>query len=406
MNAAARLRRRADRQFYRLLYALFRALFPDRAPRGPVPPARVRRVLVARTDRVGDAVVLTPTLSYLRAVLPPEAEVDVVTSAAASLFRDDPRVSTVYVPGRGPLGWLRTVRALRARRYDVVLSVRLFDHLPEGLTAALVAPPHAARATVRRPPQHAGLFTHQLRLRRDQRHILTRWLALAQSAVGDGEPADPDLARYPASLAGDAGVDAQARALAAEWGDRPYVAFNAWGSDPNRCFGPALAAEVAATILARHPGLAVVLTPPPGREAEAAAIARDATARLAGGPAGGAGGPARIVVAAPSPDLRHLVALLRRAAVVLTPDTANMHIASAVGTPLLAVYSSYTMIHIWAAWGTQPRRVLHLPGQRPIFDIEAGAVADAFDELWGSLAGTLPRPREAIARQDPARAGG
>ncbi len=401
MNAAARLRRRLDRRFYRALYALVRALFPAGAPPGPMPPARVRRVLVARTDRVGDAVVLTPTLSYLRAVLPPDAEVDVVTSAAATLLRGDPRVTSVVAPRPGPLGWLRLVRALRARRYDVVLSVRVYDHLAEGLTAALAARRGGVRATVRRPAQHAGFFTHQLRLRRGERHILTRWLALAQSAVGDGGRS-PDVARSPAGLARDAAAEARARDLAAAWGGRPYVALNAWGSDERRCFGPALAAEVAAGIAARHPGLAVVLTPPPAAAAEADEIVRLAAARLAG--AGDAGAAARVAAAPPSADLRDLVARLRLAAAVVTPDTANMHVASAVGTPLVAVYTSYTRVEEWGAWGTQPLRVVHHRARAPLRDVPAAADYAAFDALRAALATPPDGPPGALTPPPPAPA--
>lgn len=416
MTRAARLKRRVDRRFYRLLFHLFRALFPNAAPAGRLPPTRVRRLLVARTDRVGDTVVFTPALNYLRAVLPPNAEIDVVTAAGATLLAGDPRVHRVYTPGRRLLARIRLLGALRARRYDVVLSVRLRDHLDEGLAAAFVAPRGAARVSVRRPTQHAGLFTHQVRVPPSQQHVLARLLYLAQAAVGDGPaPATADLARYPASLGRDAAAEARVAAMAAAgWAGRPFVAFNAWGSDPKRCFGPALAAEIAAQIATRHPDLVVVLTPPPTAATEAAAIVQAATARLAehtgaadAGRAGagrtgagrtGAGraGAAaqrpdavRVTLAPPVADLRDLVALLRRAAAVVTPDTANMHIASAVGTPLVAVYSSYTAVDVWGAWGDQPRQVLHVPGDQALRALPAAAVAAAFDALRHSAGAAI-----------------
>ncbi len=374
-------RTRLTRRFYRVLFAVYRALFPTRAPNARLAPASVRRVLVGRTDRVGDTVVFTPALAYLRAVLP-HAEIDVVTAAGASLLAGDPRVTRVVTPGRGLGAWWRHARDLRRRHYDLVLSVRLRDHMDEGVTTAFVAGRRGARVTARRPPQYAGFFTRQVRVSPSRRHITQHLLYLAWAAVGEPDAAPPGLADYPAALAGDAGADARAAAFIREacgGAPRPFVAFNAWGSDPKRCFAVEQAGEIAARIAERHPELVVVLTPPPSAAAGAAAMAQAAAARA---PAAAA----RVVVAPPSPDLRRLVALVRRAAVVVTPDTANMHVASAVGAPVLAVYSGYTAVDVWGAWGAQPRRVVFLPGDRPITEVAADAVADAFDSLWSELA--------------------
>jgi ADP-heptose:LPS heptosyltransferase len=258
-----------------------------------------------------------------------------------------------------------------------------------------------------------GLFTHQVRLPPSQRQVRARLLYLAQAVVGDGPaPRTADLARYPASLPADGSAEARVAALAAErWGARPYVAFNAWGSDVKRCFGPARAAEVAAALAARHPELTVVLTPPPAAVAEAEEIVRRAEAALAAVPTpdgAGPGAPRRLALAPPSRDLRDLVALLRGAAVVLTPDTANMHIASAVGAPLVAVYTAYTAAPVWGAWGAQPRRVVHLPGDRPLADVPAEWITDAFAALWdevrrgaAGLAGAPAPTQQATAQQAP-----
>ena len=146
----------------------------------------------------------------------------------------------------------------------------------------------------------------------------------------------------------------------------------------------AQAGEGAARLLAAHPEIAVVFTPPPDRAGEAAAMAHAAAERAAAAQVPEAA--ARVLVRPPSADLGDLVALLRRAAVVLTPDTANMHMASAVGTPLVAVYTGYTAVDVWGAWGAQPRRVVFLEGDRPITDVVPAAVATAFDALWNEIA--------------------
>ena len=91
-----------------------------------------------------------------------------------------------------------------------------------------------------------------------------------------------------------------------------------------------------------------------------------------------------MTVAPPTANLHDLVSLLRRAAVVVTPDTANMHIAAAVGAPLLAVYTSVTEVDVWGAWGS-PRHVLHVKDERPLREVAAAEVVRAFDTLRATL---------------------
>ena len=389
MKTTRPLRTRITRRFYRHLFGVYRLVFPTSARAGPVAPAHVRRLLIARVDRVGDLVVLSPALSYLRDVLP-DAEIDLLASPGnASLLQGDARLTTLYVHEPTLRGWLRSVRRLRARRYDAVFTVRLRDHAYEGLFAALVAGRRGVRFTGRRPPQYAGFFTHQVHVPRSRGHIVARLLYLARALLGDlpAPPIATDLATHPPSLPASPEAEARARDFAAAAvGVRPYIALNAWGSDPRRSFGVPYAAAVAAAAARHRPGLAVIITAPPGREDEAAEIAARATAELAGASAGQQASPsvaspsAGPVVAAPtSRDLRDLVAFIRHAAVVVTPDTANVHIACALGRPLVAVYTSLAVTpEVWGAWGTRAH-VVFLPERRPMADVPVAEVLAALD---------------------------
>jgi ADP-heptose:LPS heptosyltransferase len=120
-----------------------------------------------------------------------------------------------------------------------------------------------------------------------------------------------------------------------------------------------------------------VITPPPARRAEAEAIAREAGAL--------ANAPARVLVAPASAALHDLVAVLRRAAVVFTVDTANVHIASAVGTPQVALYTAAsTDLRVWAPLGV-PYHVVYLEKGRLLTTLTGAELADAFDALWSEL---------------------
>jgi ADP-heptose:LPS heptosyltransferase len=374
-----RTRRRASRLLYRRLKRLYRALFPSDAPPGRIAPSRIRRLLLVRHDAAGDMAVTLPALAYLRATLP-HADIDVVASPRnASLLHGDARVRRVEVNDHSWRAWLRLVRTLRARRYDCVVSPLMSRGLREGIFAGLVAGRHAARVSLWRQPQYVGLFTHLHRASRAQRHMATRLLALVQAAVGEGpapSPRDADPARWPAALAHDAAAEARAHAFLETRVGGEFVALNAWAAEPARVLGHALATALACGLATRGDGLTVVLTPPPPAVADAEAIAADARTRL--------GDDARVVVAEPG-ALGDLVAVLRRATVVVTPDTANVHLASAVGTPVVSLHTPLAAdVRDWGPWGV-PHRTVVLAERRPLSETEPGAVLRAVDALLREL---------------------
>lgn len=400
MTALGRIKRRADRAFYRALHRLYRAVLPTNLGPGPVHPEAVRRVLVAPRDAVGDLVMVTPLLSYLRDVAP-HARVDVLASRRnASLLEGDPRVDGVLVRDVRGARWLAIARELRRERYDVVANAAHSQHARQGWFTALVAGRRGARVTVHRPRQYRGFFTHVGRVAGfEHRHHVERLLYALQRAVAAGPPpAEPETGRYPMSLAPEPEAAARAAAFVeSAVGGAPFVAVNCWASLPMRTLDEGQAAAIVSTLAARYPALAFVLTPPPSGVASAETIAADVFARVAGLSA------RRLVVAPPSPRLADLVALLARAAVVLTPDTANVHLAAALGRPVVGLYNStwsdpFTLHRPFGV----PYRVVALPWRRPLRALRTmppAAVVAAFDALWDEVGGgAAPEDRSVAAR--------
>ena len=72
------------------ILALARLVAGRRADAYPLRPETLRRVLLVRYDRIGDAVITTPFIEALR-TLAPEATIDVLASPGnAVVFRHDP----------------------------------------------------------------------------------------------------------------------------------------------------------------------------------------------------------------------------------------------------------------------------------------------------------------------------
>ncbi|HEY0779361.1 MAG TPA: hypothetical protein VGD56_15445, partial [Gemmatirosa sp.] len=201
MTPAARLRRRLDRRVYRLLYAAERVAFPTDVGPGRLDGGALRRVLVLPNYKVGDLVVATPALAFLREIAP-NARLDVLVSPRnASLLDGDPRVDrlVVHEPLREP--WLPVLRRLRRERYDLVADFVLPHHAREGLFTALVAGRRAARLTPYRPTRYWGFFTHRARVPGlERRYMAERLLYAVQAPFGRARADGPDTAPYPMQL--------------------------------------------------------------------------------------------------------------------------------------------------------------------------------------------------------------
>ena len=329
-------------------------------------------MLIVRHDRLGDWVVTTPVIALL-AEIAPNAEIDVLASPAnAVLPRADARVSHVIVNDHRWPGWLRALRRLRRRQYDLIISPIYYRHLREGLVATLAARGHTYTLSVYRPRRYQGMFSAVVRIPRARTHMTERLLyTVQQGLLGDARGAGESAERWPMRLFVDARAEAHASAFLSRAGIGDFVAVNLSAAEPHREWPPSAAIEALRAILAAHPDVAFVITPAPGKEAAADEVVR----RLA---------DARVIAAPATDHLLDLVALLRRARLTITPDTANVHLAAAVKCPVLVLTSAVsTDPSLWSPYGVPHRSVS--AGRHPVSEIPSSAVAEAFDSLWGEL---------------------
>lgn len=278
--------------------------------------------LVVQTAFLGDVVLTTPLLAALAAEHGP---VDVVTTpGAAALLETHPAVRRV-IPydkrgrDRGLRGLVRLARALAAERYDAA-------YLPHRSLRT------AALAWLARVPKRVGfddgwrwLYTEARRRPRDA-HEVDRLLALVDAA-----PVDTAATVHLTPADRQAAEDFLcAHAIAA-----PFVALapgSIWGSK-RWPYYPELAARLAARA-------AVVVVGGP-EDAGLAGDVVEAVARVGG----------RGVSACGRLTLRQAADLIRRALVLVTNDSAPLHLAQAVATPTVAIFGSTV-----PAFGFAPRQ--------------------------------------------------
>jgi heptosyltransferase-2 len=267
------------------------------------------RVLVVQTAFLGDVVLTTPLLAALAARHGP---VDVVTTpGAAPLLETHPAVRRVipYDKRGRDRGW-RGLRALVARLREEHYARAYLPHRSLRTAALALLAGIPARVGF-----HDGwrIFYTEVRRRPADGHEIDRLLALA------GEPAAayaPQLRPTPEDERAAAGL------LAAAGISAPFVAIapgSIWGSKRWPYY-----AELAQR-LADHAAVVAVGGP------EDAALGEEIIRAV--GESGG-----RAINACGKLTLRQSAALIARAAVLVTNDSAPLHVATAMGTPIVAVF--------------------------------------------------------------------
>lgn len=270
------------------------------------------RSLVVQTSFIGDVVLTTPLLARLAE----DGDVDVVTTPmGATLLASHPSVRRTIVydkRGRdaGPRGLLRLARTLRGadRAYLAQGSVR---------SAALAVACGAAERIGFDTSDGRWLYTERVEYRDDWHHA-RRLLALADVARAGAAESLTDSAIRPWLFPTPTDVAAVDALLAHR--SRPFVAVapgSAWGT--KRWPGyPALSGMLAedhdvvivGSAADRSLAAAIVAALPPGR-------ALDTCGNL---------------------SLLGSAELIRRARVLVTNDSAPQHLASAMGTPTVAIF--------------------------------------------------------------------
>jgi ADP-heptose:LPS heptosyltransferase len=329
---------------------------------GPVDLAAARRILVVRPDNVGDVVLLTPALRALRAAAP-HARIELLASpagtAVAAMIPEIDGVLTVSPSWQqltapyDAAGAAQAVRGerelldrLTAGRYDVMLVVTSFSQSPWpaahlGLLAGI------GTRVVHSREFGGAVATHWVTPPPDTTHHVDRSLHLLEAIGVPAQGRTPSL-RIPAA-AFDEADELIAHALDLAGATAPMRTINradrAGGTGP----GPMRPGHAGPRFALLVPGASCPSRRYPADRfgAAAARVAAAGLPVLVAGTAAEAGLVGEVVRAAGAPDVRALpasslpgfTALVARAAVALTNNSGGLHLADAVGTPVVVTYA-------------------------------------------------------------------
>jgi len=328
--------------------------------------------LIIRRDNIGDLVCTTPLISALRRRYPQAHIAALVNTYNRQVLDGHPDLDAVHAyakakhraPGqsRAAVYWDRflLMLKLRTQRFDYALLASPNPGASALRLARWIAPAHIAGYAEPSGlvdlalPRHGAIGAHEVE----------DVFSLASLFGVDGAPGKLSLTVNPAALA-------QARAaLDARAPERKLIALHISARKPSQRWPVERYAElvqalsaVADVLLLWSPG-APDHPQHPGDDAKARAVMA-ACAKLP-------------LTAYPTLELRDLAAALSLADYVICSDGGAMHIAAALGRPLVCFFGDSDATR-WHPWGV-PYRLLQ-PGSRDAADISLDAALQALREL-------------------------
>ena len=307
------------------------------------------RILILRRDNIGDLVCTTPLLEALRAQLPRAWLAALVTTYNAEVLKGNPALDAVFVYEKlkhrtaGLLAHLKNrigqVARLRREKLDCIVVPA-----PSAQSLRTARSLRPGRVIAALPTFPAGM------------HEVERCFELGRTLGVGGAPG-------PLRIYSDKKKTAQ---LHRQVGAAPSVAVHIsarrpaqrWPRDRYAALIRELAGRERVMLLwapgskdnPRHPG-----------DDEAAQWIVQETQGLA-------------VVPVPTPDLGSLIAALSLVDRVVCPDGGAMHLAAALGKPVVALFGD-SPVKRWRPWGV-PCRIVQ-PASRNLADLALRAVLDA-----------------------------
>jgi len=285
--------------------------------RRPLDPTKFdfARIVIIKPSSLGDIVHALPTAAALRRRFPKAHIAWVVKREWAEVLEGNPDLNEVIaVDLTTRRGWWEAIGAIRAGKFNMAVDLQgLFRSALLGWLSG--APAHIGFAEGREGS--SWLYRYLVQGGEPSLHAVDRYLLIARSLAAPMEPlgpssfplpADPEIATRIAALAGN--------------GEGDVVLVNPSARWPTKQWSPESFAVVADELHRR--GARVTLIGASGDEPIGEQVLRHMHTV-----------PLNLIG---QTTLKELIALLRMARVVVTNDSGPMHLAAAVGTPVVALF--------------------------------------------------------------------
>jgi len=318
------------------------------------------KILLLRHDRLGDVLISTPFLNTLREIIP-NAKIDILLSyknktvaRAVESFTDD-----ILILDNKPVDFIRLIRKIRNTQYDLIID--LLDN--ESATSNLIMKYSGASAKLGFNKSNANNYNYVVPIpNRGEVHIARRLFSLL---LPFGVATPPDKIKLEFSLNDE--EKSKAAALLGKKEKPLRFGINLTGSNESKYWGDENYIEFIRKVKSMD-NVEVVLFAVPVIKEKAGKISAASGAKIA---------PIQ-------PDFSVYAAMLNECDMILTTDTAAVHLSAAFGKPVIALFHSPEPDKLmpWYPLGTESKSIV---AKYSIAEITVAQVIDAFNELKGQL---------------------
>lgn len=284
------------------------------------------KILIVRLSALGDIVHALPVLASIKQSLP-DAQVDwlveenyapILSMARGLRRRIVVRASRSFeTPGAisfgGLLGYHRAARFLWNQDYDYALDLQGLIKSAVWARISFADRVIGFDASNLREPMAASLYSQTV-TPVDARHVIQKNLSILSAL--DITPGPLEIPLTPQASA------ETTAAIETAGGPLKYIVINPGAAWPNKRWPPERFGMLAA-VLHQHAGLRSLVTWGPSEKELAQSVINASS------------GAASL---APPTSVADLAVLMREAALVISGDTGPLHIAAAMGTPLVGLY--------------------------------------------------------------------
>ena len=322
--------------------------------------SEINSIIVLRYDRLGDMVVSLPLIKALKTGMPKASMTVVASRYNECIVRHSAFVDEVIIKPSNVILWLSLLTSIRRRKISLTVDL---NH---------AVAPHAIFACFLINAQHNAspykdgrwgvdgselkMFDimppkHELRFARP---VACMYLDIAKDLGLDISQCLP----YPVTKTGT---------LKHQHLSKPYIMLNYRGSHPSTRLPDALISVLVKKLSNILPGTRIILFPLAEDYADLKRLLKEEKNSL---------------VCEPSPNVLPVISSLADAALVITPDTSLVHLASAFSKPLIAIYKSPSESYLqWQPLNDAPTRV--------IFQSEIRTQAEYIDSILDALESVL-----------------
>lgn len=353
----------------RIAAGLFRIVFRNSSVNLPIAPESVRKILILRYDVMGDMVVTTPLISFLKAQLP-QADIHVVGSRRnVGILRCNTDVSRIYRYDFSISSFFYITNKCRKENYDIIFATVFNKTIKSAIWANLCGDKNSLKIVNKNYDREAiykTMFNASVPLTSGIYSMAELLIQLAAKTFGLDY--SPDYIRF--SVIYDDNNARKAAKFTEKLDKKNTIFVNISTGKPDRQWSVENWINLFGILHKYFPKLHFIISGIKADENSIKQIADQYPDFCLGFP--------------PSGDILDATALMDCCRMTISPDTAMVHIATALKKPVLGLYSSMQKGSEFLPF-YKPNRVIFSNGEQPISKISVETVAKGFTDLWNEI---------------------